>query len=125
MNFSGTVQRMLKSAIAASALLAAPLLSGQVDRPAFVQQSLFPVNQTSIERIIDVGETDLVILRHGLGENFRIGAFCTVERGGEILGELVIVDSDRLRAVALITDLGTSTLRPGDFVRLRVVSSTR
>lgn len=88
-------------------------------RPAFIHGSLFPANQTVIADAHESVLADIIVLRSGLRENFRVGAFCVVERGGVAIAEVVIVDADRNRSIALITDISDEELRPGDRVRLR------
>lgn len=66
---------------------------------------------------------DLVLLDSGMEDNFCTGALCVVEREGSPVAELVVAESERDRAVALITQLNTNqTILAGDSVRLKTIT---
>ena len=81
------------------------------------------VGVARITQIASLPSADLVVLDAGFEAGFRQGMVCTVTRGGENLGELLLVDLRPRAASALILDLASGQgLQSGDFVAVKTVS---
>ncbi len=82
------------------------------------------VGTAQISRIASLPSADLVVLDAGFEAGLREGMVCTVTRGGESLGELLLVDLRPRAATALILDLASGrSLQSGDTVAVKTVSS--
>lgn len=82
------------------------------------------VGTAQISRIASLPSADLVVLDAGFEAGLREGMVCSVTRGGESLGELLLVDLRPRAATALIFDLASGrSLQSGDTVAVKTVSS--
>jgi hypothetical protein len=82
------------------------------------------IGTAQISRIASLPSADLVVLDAGFEAGLREGMVCTVSRGDESLGELLLVDLRPRAATALILDLAAGQrLQSGDAVAVKTVSS--
>lgn len=86
-----------------------------------VERSIGAARVTQIARAT---AADLVILDAGHEAGLRQGMVCVATRGGEVVGELLLVDLRPRAASALILDLAPGRfLQAGDQVAVKTVSS--
>lgn len=84
------------------------------------------VGEARIERVAGLPAADLVLLDSGFHAGLREGMICTVSRGGETIGELLLVDLRPRAASALILDIAQgASLQSGDHVAVKTVSSRK
>jgi hypothetical protein len=84
------------------------------------------VGEARIERVASLPAADLVLLDSGFHAGLREGMVCTVSRGGESIGELLLVDLRPRAASALILDLAPGfSIQSGDLVAVKTVSSRK
>lgn len=82
------------------------------------------VGQAQITQVVSASSADLVVLDAGYEAGLRQGMVCSVSRGSEKLGELVLVDLRPRVASALIVNLTLDrSLQLGDTVLVKTVSS--
>lgn len=76
--------------------------------------------KASVSAVITATTSDLLVLDGGHERGIRPGAVCSVTRAGRFVGSVVIAESARHRAVALILSLEPSAqINPGDLVSPR------
>jgi hypothetical protein len=84
------------------------------------------VASARVTRLAATPAADLVLIDAGHEAGFRQGMVCVATRGGEKIGELLLVDLRPRAASALILDLNTGRgLQPGDRVAVKTVSSKK
>lgn len=113
--------------IAAFALLfagcAVAFAQGTVDRPYFVEGSIYPTGRTTVFGVAQTPVTDVVILNNGLDQGFRLGMVCQVKRGDGNVADLILVDVRDNRAAGLILNLETGeAIRSGDAVNIKTIN---
>jgi hypothetical protein len=81
------------------------------------------VGTANVVRVANLPVADLVLLDAGYESGLRQGMVCSISRGSEMIGELLLVDLRLNAANALITDLSGHSVRPGDQVAVKTVSS--
>lgn len=84
------------------------------------------VGTARVSRVASLPSADLVVLDAGFEAGLREGMVCTVARGGEIFGELLLVELRSTASTALILDLASGrSLQSGDSVAVKTVSSRK
>ena len=82
------------------------------------------ISDAKIVRIEALPAADLVVLDAGYEAGLRQSMVCKVSRGGEFLGELLLVELRPRAATALILHRTTGrTLQSGDTVAVQTVST--
>jgi len=117
--------RLLKlvSCLIAGALLAMSVVHAEV--PSFVQQSLRSTHSAHVIRVLPSLAADVVILQGGLAQGLRLGMRCSVTRGYQAVGELIIIESQSDRAAGLILNLvDDSTIQAGDIARVNTLQNS-
>lgn len=90
--------------------------------PAFVKESLFASNQTTVHAVHSTQHADIVLLEEGIEAGFSIGMRCQVKENDSIIGELIIVSVGRGNAAGLITTLqDDAIIHPGSFVTIKTL----
>jgi hypothetical protein len=91
-----------------------------LSRPAWLDDDVDP---SHIARVASVqpGVADVVVLDGGLYENLRIGTPCLVLHNGTLVGEMVVVASNKEHAAALIIprQIKGAVVAAGDDVSLK------
>ncbi len=101
-------------------LLGMGVASARVAHPAFVNGPLHSPNAAQVQSLHEADKADFVILNNGALAGFDIGMVLTASRGNQTIGELLIIETVRDRAAALILSLtGGQTLQVGDSVRIK------
>ncbi len=94
-----------------------------VDRPYFVENSIYPTGQTTVFGVAQTPVTDVVILNNGLDQGFRLGMVCQVSRPGQSVADLILVDVRDNRAAGLIINLESGqAIRSGDGVNIKTIN---
>lgn len=84
------------------------------------------VGSARITRVANTPAADLVFIDAGHEAGLRQGMVCIATRGGEKVGELLLVDLRPRAASALILDLESGRgLQRGDLVAVKTVSSKK
>jgi cell shape-determining protein MreC len=84
------------------------------------------VDAARISRVESTPSADIVLIDAGHEAGLRQGMVCVATRDGARLGELLLVDMRNSASSALILDLESgATLRSGDQVAVKTVSSTK
>lgn len=82
------------------------------------------VGQARVTQVVSASSADIVVLDAGYEAGLRQGMICSVTRGSEKLGELVLVELRPSVASALIVNLTPDrSLQLGDTVLVKTVSS--
>lgn len=81
------------------------------------------VGSAKVVRVASLSVADLVLLDAGYESGLRQGMVCSVSRDSELIGELLLVDLRQNSASAVITALSGHSVRPGDQVAVKTVSS--
>ncbi len=93
--------------------------------PAFVDESIYSSNKAKVSSIHSNLMADLVILDGGLEQGLRLGMVCLVERGVQLIGELIIIESGSNCSAALILNLTeNSIIQSGDDVRIKTFQNS-
>lgn len=93
--------------------------------PAFVDEGLYSSNTATVSEVIPSDAADVVILEGGLDRGLRLGMVCDVSRGAQELGQLLVIDSGRRRAAALILSLTQdSFIQSGDQARVKTTQNS-
>jgi hypothetical protein len=101
-------------------LLGAGVVSARVAHPAFVNGPLHSPNAARVQSVHSADKADFVILNDGAMAGFDIGMVLTASRGNQAIAELLIIETMRDRAAALILSLSEGhTLQAGDDVRIK------
>ncbi|MFP4156560.1 MAG: hypothetical protein ACLFU4_02995 [Opitutales bacterium] len=99
--------------------------SAQATVPRFVEDGFHSSNAATVAEVVPSLAADVVILEGGLNQGIRLGMVCRVSRGAQELGELIVIDSIRGRAAALILSLKQdSSIQPGDRVRVKTIQNS-
>lgn len=112
----------------AGLLLSGVLVAGSVVRaevPAFVKESLYSSYAASVASVESTLAADIVVLDGGLEQGFRRGMVCTVNRGLNSIGEMIIIESRSDRAAGLILELvDDSIIQAGDIARVKTLQNS-
>ena len=93
--------------------------------PAFVDESIYSSNKATVSTIDSNLAADLVILDGGLEQGLRLGMVCLVERGTQLIGELIVIESTSNCSAALILNLTDNlTIQSGDRVRVKTFQNS-
>ena len=93
--------------------------------PTFVNESIYSSNKAKVSSIDSNLMADLVILDGGLEQGLRLGMVCLVERGVQLIGELIIIESGSNCSAALILNLTeNSIIQSGDDVRIKTFQNS-
>lgn len=126
MQFSA--QRVFKQLGLASILAVGTVLACGVARaevPAFVKGSLYSPNAAPVSKIIPTLAADVVLLDGGLEQGIRLGMICRVSRGFQVVGELIIIESNSGRSAGLILELSEdSFIQAGDIARIKTLQNS-
>ena len=92
--------------------------------PDFVNEGLHSPNAATVAEVIPSLAADVVILEGGLDQGIRLGMVCRVSRGKQDVGELLIIESSRSRAAALILSLNQDiSIQSGDQARVQTIQN--
>ena len=93
--------------------------------PEFVNEGLHGSNAATVAKVIPSLAADVVILEGGLDQGIRLGMVCRVSRGTEDVGELIVIESSRSRAAALILSLNQNiSIQSGDQARIQTIQNS-
>lgn len=93
--------------------------------PGFLEEGLYSPNAARVASVLTAPDADVVILDGGLAQGIRLGMVCRVLRGPTDIGELVIIESTRDRAAALILNLiQDNVIQPGDRARVKTIQNS-
>lgn len=110
---------MIKRGIATAILAAVlPLAAVRAESPNWTYRGEAST-EAKIAAVVRAGKAEAVVIDKGLKRNFRAGAVCAVRKDGtnEIAANVVVVDSDAEKSVALIID--GAEISEGDKVYIR------
>jgi len=106
-----------------SALLAGSVVHAEV--PGFVKESLYSPYAAPVASVVPTLATDVVIIDGGLEQGLRLGMVCSVTRGNNQIGELIIIESQSDRAAGLILELvDESIIQAGDIARVKTLQTS-
>ncbi len=115
-------QRLALAVCLLGGLLAGLSLSAA---PGFLREGLYSPNAATVATVVAAPDADVVILDGGLAQGLRLGMVCRVLRGATDIGELVIIESTRDRAAALILNLiQDNVIQPGDRARVKTIQNS-
>ena len=123
--FLSLTTRFTKLAISllCGALLAGSVVSAAV--PSFVNQSLYSTHAAQVVTVLPSLAADVVILEGGLAQGLRLGMLCSVSRGNQAVGELIIIESQSDRAAGLILNLVDDyIIQAGDIARVNTLQNS-
>ncbi len=107
----------VRRALATALLLAAVFASGAETRVAAPAES---DGRAAVLSVVAGRTADLLVLEGGYERGLRPGSVCTVSRAGAPLGAVVVAESSRSRAVALVLELAPAvSIAVGDVVSVR------
>ncbi|PDH30714.1 MAG: hypothetical protein CNE95_02630 [Puniceicoccaceae bacterium MED-G30] len=90
--------------------------------PRFVEETIYSPNRCAVAAVIPSASADIVLLEGGLEQGLRRGMVCSIDRGAERIGELILIESRMDRSAALILDLFTGlSIQPGDIARIKTI----
>jgi hypothetical protein len=114
-------RRMLAASLLGVVVAAGSLFA----RPGFVEEGLYSPNAAAITAVVPALDADVVILGGGLAQGIRLGMVCRVTRGSKEIGELVVIESHRDRAAALILNLiPDNVIQTGDVARVKTIQNS-
>lgn len=118
MHHSLTVRSVIATALLC--LLGSGAAMARVAHPDFVNGPLHSPNTASVKSVHSTDKADFVILGGGALAGFDIGMVLLASRDNRTIGELLIIETARDRAAALILSLSEGqTLRADDTVRIK------
>ena len=95
------------------------------ETPRFVQESLYSPNAAPIAEVLTSHSMDVVIVDGGSEQGLQRGMVCRVVRGFQDVGELLIIESKKNRAAALILELKEETfIQKGDIARIKTLQNS-
>lgn len=95
------------------------------DLPDFLAEGLYSPNAARIASIVPSLDADVVVLEGGLANGIRMGMVCRITRGPVEIGELVVIESTRDRAAALILNLNPdNVIQTGDVARVKTIQNS-
>lgn len=107
-----------------SALVCSAMLSGNtggLNAESF-DVSISESNGAAVSSVFAGTSADVILVDAGYDKDFCTGARCRVERGLDLVAEIIIVAADREQSVALITFLeNNQTIQTGDTVKLKTI----
>lgn len=107
--------------------LGAVLCGGAVraEVPSFVKETIYSPNVAAVAKIVPSLSADLVVLDGGLEQGLRRGMVCTVSRGFQFKGEIIIIESRSDRSAGLILELvEDATITAGDIARIKTIQTS-
>ncbi len=104
-------------------MFAGSAVDGEV--PAFVKESLYSPNAAIVAKVTPMLAADVVILDGGLEQGIRLGMVCSVTRGLQSVGELIIIESRSDQSAGLILELVKDfTIQAGDIARIKTIQNS-
>ena len=98
---------------------------GAAEVPNFVKETIYSPNAASVSKVIPSLAADVVILDGGLEQGLRLGMVCSVNRGFQSIGELIIIESRSDRSAGLILELvEDAIIKAGDIARVKTIQSS-
>lgn len=93
--------------------------------PSFVKETIYSPNAAVVAKIVPSLSTDIVVLDGGLEQGLRRGMVCSVTRGFQSIGEIIIIESRSDRSAGLILELVEDvTIAAGDIARVKTIQSS-
>jgi len=93
--------------------------------PDFVRESVYSPNAALVTHVIASHSADIVIIDGGLKQGLRRGMVCSVSRGLQAIGEIIIIESRSDRSAGLILELAEdATITAGDIARLKTIQTS-
>ncbi|MGB0415113.1 MAG: hypothetical protein ACPGJU_11780 [Coraliomargarita sp.] len=93
--------------------------------PNFVKESVYSPNAAPVAKVLPSYAADIVILDGGLEQGLRRGMVCSVSRGLQTIGEIIIIESRSDRSAGLILELvEDATITAGDIARLKTIQTS-
>ena len=97
----------------------------EAEIPTFVQSPLHSSNVALVSEVLSTLSEDVVLLKGGLEQGLRLGMVCSISRGMQSIGELVIIESRSLDAAGLILKLNKgSTIQTGDIAQIKTLQNS-
>ena len=107
--------------------LGAVLCGGAVraEVPSFVKETIYSPNAAAVAQVVPSLSTDIVMLDGGLEQGLRRGMVCSVSRGFQAIGEIIIIESRSDRSAGLILELVEDvTIAAGDIARVKTIQTS-
>ena len=93
--------------------------------PNFVRESVYSPNAATVAKVLSSDAADIIILDGGLEQGLRRGMVCSVSRGFQSIGEIIIIESRSDRSAGLILELvEDATITAGDIARLKTIQTS-
>lgn len=107
--------------------LGAVLVTGVVcaEMPSFLSEPIYSPNAASVSDVVASQSADVVVLAGGLEQGLRRGMVCTVSRGLNPVGKIIIIESRSNHSAGLILDLVEDvTIQAGDIARIKTIQNS-
>ncbi len=90
-------------------------------RPAFINEPIYTNGLSRVEKIVELNDKDLVVLKNGFDQGFRIGMVCKIFNQNNYVGEIILVAVELESSVGLILELSNNKIiKDNDLAKIKV-----